>query len=213
MGNVKQTREIMKKDELFRIFEITDVLNLPDAAMAVVTGDKDKRDKVYHALLAAVNYDLSYEWFADVYEAELAQRKQNKQDFTPDSVGIIVSALTGDGPATIHEPTAGNGSMLIADWHRRLRQTMPWEYFPSQHVFTCWELSDRSIPLLLLNLSIRGMMGYVYHGDVLEKTVKAKYILLNEHDDALAFSDVFKVHPNAIIVNDNTNGNNIQRPL
>ena len=57
---------------------------------------------------------------------------------------------------------------------------------------TCWELSDRAIPLLLLNLSIRGIMGYVYHGDVLENTVKQKYILLNRTDDTLAFSDVVR---------------------
>ena len=33
-------------------------------------------------------------------------------------------------------------------------------------------------------------MGYVYCGDVLEKTIKAKYILLNRHDDALGFSEI-----------------------
>ena len=53
-------------------------------------------------------------------------------------------------------------------------------------------MSDRSIPLLLLNLSIRGIMGYVYHGDVLDGNVKQKYILLNPTDDALAFSDIVK---------------------
>ena len=64
---------------------------------------------------------------------------------------------------------------------------------------TCWELSDRAIPLLLLNMSIRGMMGYVYHGDVLENRVVQRYILLNETDDALAFSKVVKAEPGQII--------------
>ena len=63
-------------------------------------------------------------------------------------------------------------------------------------MITCWELSDRSIPLLLLNLSIRGIMGYVYHGDILEQTVKAKYIVLNMTDDALGFSDVIRANAN-----------------
>ena len=35
-------------------------------------------------------------------------------------------------------------------------------------------------------------MGYVYHGDVLEKTIKAKYILLNRDNDTLAFSEIIK---------------------
>jgi len=33
-------------------------------------------------------------------------------------------------------------------------------------------------------------MGYVYHGDVLEQKIIRKYILLNRHDDFLAFSDI-----------------------
>ena len=57
---------------------------------------------------------------------------------------------------------------------------------------TCWELSARSIPILLLNLTIRGIMGYVYHGDVLERNVKMKYILLNRKDDTLCFSEIIK---------------------
>ena len=72
--------------------------------------------------------------------------------------------------------------------------------FPSQHMVTCWELSPRAVPLLLLNLSIRGIMGYVYHGDVLEQRVMQKYILLNRTDDALAFSDVVKAAAGEIIV-------------
>ncbi len=94
----------------------------------------------------------------------------------------------------------GNGSMIIADWWQRCKQKMPWEHFPSQNMVTCWELSSRSIPILLLNLSIRGIMGYVYHGDVLTKEVKQKYILLNRKNDALAFSEVIKVDINAKIV-------------
>lgn len=65
---------------------------------------------------------------------------------------------------------------------------------------TCWELSARSIPILLLNLSIRGMMGYVYHGDVLTKEVKQKYILLNRQDDTLAFSEIIKANANDEII-------------
>ena len=35
-------------------------------------------------------------------------------------------------------------------------------------------------------------MGVVYHGDVLEKTVKQKYILLNRNNDTLGFSEIHK---------------------
>ena len=69
---------------------------------------------------------------------------------------------------------------------------------------TCWELSDRSLPILLLNLSIRGIMGYVYHGDVLEGTVKQKYILLNRTDDTMDFSEIVKAGINDKIVKEET---------
>lgn len=145
------------------------------------------------------NYDMSYDWFQELYENELSERKQKKQDFTPNSLGVICSELTSQ-TGSIHEPTAGNGSMIIADWWQRCRKLHPWEHFPSQHMVTCWELSARSIPILLLNLSIRGIMGYVYHGDVLEKEVRQKYILLNKKDDTLCFSDIMKANINDKIV-------------
>jgi len=43
-------------------------------------------------------------------------------------------------------------------------------------------------------------MGYVYHGDVLTKEVKQKYILLNRKDDTLSFSEIIKADTNAKIV-------------
>ena len=49
-------------------------------------------------------------------------------------------------------------------------------------------------------MSIRGIMGYVYHGDVLENEIKQKYILLNQRDDTLAFSEIIKASANMKIV-------------
>ena len=189
----------MTKDILLRLFGIEDLRDLPEAVMNLLQGDIERRNEVYKELIRINNNDMSYDWFQDVYESELSERKQKKQDFTPNALGVICSELTSQA-GSVHEPTAGNGSMIIADWWERYRKRMPWECFPSQNMVTCWELSARSIPILLLNLSIRGIMGYVYHGDVLENEVKQKYILLNRKDDALAFSEVVKVNVNAKIV-------------
>lgn len=191
---------MITKQNILQIFGISDLLNLPDAIMSLLNGDPIQRDSTYRELLRLAGYDLSYDWFQSIYEEELSQRKQKKQDFTPNSVGQLAAALCGEHSRSTYEPTAGNGSMLIADWDTKRRKAFPWKFFPSENQFECWELSDRSIPILLLNLSIRGMMGIVYHGDVLEKTVKQKYILLNRNDDALAFSEIHKVNNNATIV-------------
>lgn len=189
----------MKKEDLFSLLGIEDIHELPEAIMTVIESNTSDRDRVYQELLRLNNYDMSYDWFQEIYEGELSERKQKKQDFTPNELGVICSQLT-DGKGNVHEPTAGNGSMIIADWWQRCRRLIPWEHFPSQNMVTCWELSSRSIPILLFNLSIRGIMGYVYHGDVLENEVKQKYILLNRTDDSLGFSEVIKVGINDIIV-------------
>lgn len=190
---------IMNKEQLFQLLGINDLIDLHSAINRILFGEKQQRDKFYQELLELNGYDLSFDWFQTLYENELSERKQKKQDFTPKELGLICSSLTGLR-GTLHEPTAGNGSMIISDWYMRIRRHLPWEYYPSQNMVTCWELSDRSIPILLLNLSIRGIMGYVYHGDVLERTIKQKYILLNRTDDALSFSDIIKTDINSKIV-------------
>lgn len=189
----------MSKDDLFKVFLINDLMDLPNAVTKILDMDLEDRNKIYRELIRLNDNDLSYDWFQEVYESDLSERKQKKQDFTPNSLGVLCSLLTSQ-TGSIHEPTAGNGSMIIADWWQRCRKLLPWEHFPSQNIVSCWELSDRSIPILLLNLSIRGIMGYVYHGDVLTKEVKQKYILLNRKDDTLSFSEIIKADTNAKIV-------------
>ena len=192
----------MKKEELFNLFGIEDLKDLPSAVMNLLDGDIDARNEVYKELIRKNNGDMSYDWFQEIYETELSERKQKKQDFTPNILGVLCSNITSQS-GSIHEPTAGNGSMIISDWWERCRKKIPWEHFPSQNMITCWELSARSIPILLLNLSIHGMMGYVYHGDVLTKEVKQKYILLNRKDDTLAFSEIIKANANDEIIQKN----------
>lgn len=190
----------MTTKELLCCFGVRDIRTLPETIMGVLFGDQQARDDMYKELLKINSYDMSHDWFQQIYEEELSQRKEKKQDFTPNVIGELSAKLCGTDQRTTYEPTAGNGSMLIADWYAKLNEKFPWEFLPSMNQVECWELSDRSIPILLLNLSIRGIMGVVYHGDVLEQTIKQKYILLNKHDDALAFSEIHKVNNNAQII-------------
>lgn len=188
----------MTKEQLLRLFSIEDLRNLPEAIMSLLEENNEKRNRTYRKLIELNNYDMSFDWFQCLYETELSERKQKKQDFTPGSIGVLCSELTGQN-GSIHEPTSGTGCLIISDWWQRCLKKMPWEHFPSENMVTCWELSDRSVPILLLNMSIRGIMGYVYHGDVLENRVKQKYILLNKNDDTLGFSDVIKANIHDII--------------
>ena len=188
----------MTKEECLKFFDIKDLMYLPDAVWTLLNSPTKERDEKYKELIELNNYDMGTEWFQPIYEAELSERKQKKQDFTPKELSKLCSKLTLQR-GFVHEPTAGNGSMIIADWWERCRLRLPWEIFPSENMVTAWELSDRAIPILLLNLSIRGIMGYVYHGDVLEQNVFQKYILLNKKNDGLGFSEVVKVNKNQLI--------------
>ena len=187
----------MTKEECLKFFDIKDLMYLPDAVWTLLNSPTKERDEKYKELIELNNYDMGTEWFQPIYEAELSERKQKKQDFTPKELSKLCSKLTLQR-GSVHEPTAGNGSMIIADWWERCRQRLPWEMFPSENMVTAWELSDRAIPILLLNLSIRGIMGYVYHGDVLEQNVFQKYILLNKKNDGLGFSEVVKANKNQL---------------
>lgn len=188
----------MTKDECLRFFGIYDLMELPMAAMRLLEIPLAQRDKRYRELLRLNGYDMSYDWFQLIYEQELAQRRQKGQDFTSMEVGSIMARIVG-AVGTIHEPTAGNGGLLIRTLWEAQQRMLPWEWRPSEHQVECWELSGRSIPLLLLNLSIRGVMGVVYHGDVLERSVKARYVLLNRRDDGLGFSEVIRSDKGVIV--------------
>ena len=155
----------MSEVELKKLFQIEDILSLPNAIFKIIFDNDERLHHIYRELLQLNTHDLSRDWFQDIYEGELAQRNQNKQDFTPNVVGILLSRLTGVSKGVIYEPTAGNGSLIISNWWHRVK-TLGTDFKPSEHPVECWELSDRSIPLLLLNLSIRGINATVYHGDV-----------------------------------------------
>ena len=181
----------MNKAECLQFFGVDDIINLPKAVERVIQLPTDERDRIYREFMRMNNYEMGRDWFQRVYEEEFSQRKNQGQDFTPIEVTELCAMIASVETArNVHEPTAGTGQMIISAWWIWAKSRTPWEAFPSLFPVTVWEILDRTIPFLLFNLSIRGLMGYVYCGDVLEKTIKAKYILLNRHDDALGFSEI-----------------------
>lgn len=120
----------MNKDDCCRIFNVEDIINLPQAAMNIVMGDRERRDAVYRELLSVNCYDMSFDWFRQLYEEEFAQRKKQKQDFTPVEVSEIVAKIALPTVGTIHEPTAGTGGLIISAWWEQCRRAIPWDYYP-----------------------------------------------------------------------------------
>lgn len=71
----------MNKYDLFNLFDIEDLKDLPGAISALLEGDLDARNKVYNELIRLNNNDMSFDWFQEMYEAELSERKQNGTGF------------------------------------------------------------------------------------------------------------------------------------
>ena len=84
----------MNKDDLFKVFLINDLMDLPNAVTKILDMDLEDRNKIYRELIRLNDNDLSYDWFQEVYESDLSERKQKKQDFTPNSLGVLCSLRT-----------------------------------------------------------------------------------------------------------------------
>ena len=153
----------MNAETINAILKIDDSYKAPQRLMDLLM-DADEKVDLFSRFISE-NNDFSYEWFQKYFEDEHADRKEKKQDFTPDSISKLLSALVDKGE-TYFESTAGTGGLLINYWNNH-----PDAYY---HVE---ELSDRAIPFLMFNMSIRNMGGIIYHGDSLTKKWKAVYEL------------------------------------
>lgn len=184
--------------EINRILSINDSYQAPERIMGLILENGEEREKIFSEMSELFKFDLSYDWFHQYFEEEHADRKNNKQDFTPECISKLISQLTGSDRGVTYEPAAGTGGMLISNWHRNRIKSHPFDYKPNEHLIICDELSDKTIPFLLFNLSIRGISGIVFHGDTLIESYKKVYVLVNKHNSITEYSDVYEFKPNSL---------------
>lgn len=176
--NIETVNRLLKIDEPFKA---------PGRLMEILL-DKSLREQTFREFLE-VSTDVSFDWFHEYFEDEQADRKQKKQDFTPYSVARLLNKIVGSN-SSYFETAAGTGGITISQWWQDCLKESPLYYLPHEHLYYCEELSDRAIPFLLFNLSIRGMNAVVWHGDSLERTCRGVFLIENAKDDFLAFSDI-----------------------
>ncbi|WP_298833772.1 N-6 DNA methylase [uncultured Planococcus sp.] len=184
--------------EINAMLGITDSYQAPAALMAILY-DKPRRELLFTAMLEAHRFDVTYDWFTDYFQDEHADRKTQKQDFTPRSISTLLSHLVGEtasGDGSYYEPAAGTGGITITQWQNDRIQHSPFDFKPSWYIYTVEELSDRAMPFLLFNLMIRGMNAVVVHGDVLTREAKAAYFVQNDRDDHLTYSSLNRLPQN-----------------
>lgn len=178
--------------DINKLLGITDSYQAPERIMNILFSKESIRRQIFKNFLDYFKCDVSYDWFYEYFENEHADRRNNKQDFTPKCLSSLVSRLLGSDTGVTYEPTAGTGGMLISNWYNHRNNINFFNYKPNDHLIVCGELSDKTIPFLLFNLSIRGISGMVFHGDTLKNEYKAVYILTNKFNSPCDFSVIAK---------------------
>jgi type I restriction enzyme M protein len=159
---------MLTTEKINEILGIKDSYEAPQKLMSVVLDDS-KLEKTTNEFLKHEK-DLNYEWFQQYFEDEHSDRKNKKQDFTPQSVSYLLEKLVGKSNSYF-ESAAGTGGIMIQSWRENKENV--------DRFYCVEELSNRAIPFLLFNMAIRKINGFVFHGDSLEKDFEAVYQVLN----------------------------------
>ena len=154
-------------------YDLTDVLescrrtigferveDMPQALMAAC----ESNDEAMFAAFADSVPDLERDWLQMVFQYYLADRKGKMQDYSPASLGDLVSSLARG--SSIMDMCAGSGALTIRCWlGDRTRR------------FVCVEYDERALSMLLFNLAARNIEAVVVHGDVLTQETFATWTL------------------------------------
>ncbi|HIW31271.1 MAG TPA: N-6 DNA methylase [Candidatus Paenibacillus intestinavium] len=181
---------MLTTEKINELLQIDDSYKAPSQLMKILF-DREKREELFKKFLG-IECDMTFDWFHIYFQDEHADRKNHKQDFTPDEISELLSKLVQSDSSNYNsfDVTAGSGGLLIQKWQHDRVNTPFWQYKPSLFLYGCEELSDRAIPFLLFNLLIRGMNATVVHGDALTRAVKQVYFIQNTTDNMLDFSDL-----------------------
>ena len=126
------------------------------------------KDNILSAYVDMVGGDLQTDELQKIFQYHYADRKKKMQDYTPKSIAKLCAAATETGGDTVYDLCAGSGALTIQKWTQNPKKT-----------FICEELDERVIPLLLFNMAVRNMDGYV----------------LNRNALTLEFAKVYKLSP------------------
>lgn len=180
---------MITNDQINKILEVNDSYKQPEKLLNLMLDEKTRVEtfKKFFEL----ETDMSFEWFQEAYEIEHAERKDKKQDFTPKSIGKLLNAIAQkESTHSYYEVAAGNGGILIQAWNKHRINANFWSYNPMEYWYQVEELSDRSLPFLIFNMSIRGMNGVILHGDSLTRAFQDVYFIRNMSSQYGPFSEV-----------------------
>lgn len=116
----------------------------------------DKKNDVLSAYVDMVDGDLATDNLQKIFQYHYADRKEKCQDYTPKSIAKLCATATKTSGNLVYDLCAGSGALTIQKWAQDPHKT-----------FICEELDERVIPLLLFNMAVRNMGGYVINRNAL----------------------------------------------
>ena len=116
----------------------------------------NRKNDVLSAYVDMVDGDLKTDNLQKIFQYYYADRKDKCQDYTPKSIAKLCAFATETSGLVVYDLCAGSGALTIQKWAQNPSKT-----------FICEELDERVIPLLLFNMAVRNMSGYVIHRNAL----------------------------------------------
>jgi len=142
--------------------------DLPDAVLRILMSPE--KDSIFSSYVDMVGGDLQTDELQKIFQYYYADRKEKMQDYTPKNIAKLCAVATDTGGTIVYDLCAGSGALTIQKWVQDPNKT-----------FICEELDERVIPLLLFNMVVRNMGGYV----------------LNRNALTLEFAKVYKLAPDS----------------
>jgi type I restriction-modification system DNA methylase subunit len=127
----------------------------------------DRKNDILAKYFDLIGGNLKTDELQKIFQYYYADRKEKCQDFTPKSIAKLLASEVVTGAKSIYDMCAGSGALTIQAWAKN-----------KDAIFYCEELDDNAVPVLLFNLALRNISGYVIHRDVLTMKEKAIYRLI-----------------------------------
>jgi type I restriction enzyme M protein len=147
----------------------------PTALMRALLDDGRRADFVQKYRDSLPN--LEQEHLREYFMESQSDRKGDKQDYTPDAIGQIITGILGKRDQVL-DIAGGIGGLTVHQWSANREGT-----------YVVEEISSASLPFLLLNLLARRMNAVVIHGDSLERVAKEVYRIEYEELTTLAHTE------------------------
>ena len=139
----------------YELFEVTSHKTFEEKLEQLLS-DKEEREAMYDRLISA-GADLNKDLFLEYFEAYNAEKKSNRQDFTPPVLARLMAKVGPKEVTELYDGAAGTGSLLVAQWAEA----------KGPITLQATERSDAAIPYLVHNLAIRNISAEIIHGDTL----------------------------------------------